>query len=283
MVTYYWTDSTVVLYWIHNQRPWRQYVSNRVNEIKRYSTPEEWNHCPGLLNPADMPSSGLTGSELSENKSWWNGPELLCLPRSDWPDTCEIDDNMEAESELIKDAPAISHTFAIPDVQAAPYKLQHCIDCKHFSSLNKLLRTTAYVIRFIKKLLAKVNTHGLITNKSEVASSLPTVEEINDAEEHWIKAIQAESFMTEIKYLTTNKPVGIPVRIEQFGLFLEQRVLKCRGRLNNSTLALSGKNPILLPHNHLFVKLLILQYHKRVNHSGVNDTLTLLREAYWIL
>ena len=113
-----------------------------------------------------MPSRGLTGSELSENKSWWNGPEFLCLPRSDWPDTCEIDDNMEAESELIKDAPAISHTFVIPDVQAAPYKQQHCIDCKHFSSLNKLLRTTAYVIRFVKKLLAKVNTHGLITNKS---------------------------------------------------------------------------------------------------------------------
>ena len=229
----------VVLYWIRNQRLWRQYISNRVNEIKRYSTPEEWKHCPGLLNPADMPSRGLTGGELSENKSWWNGPEFLCLPKSDWPDTCEIDDNIEGESKLIKDAPAISHPFAIPDVQAAPYKLQHCIDCKRFSSLNKLLRTTAYVIRFVKKLLAKVNTRGLITNKSEVTSSLPTVEEINDAEEHWIKAVQAESFTTEIKYLTTNKPVGIPVRIKQFGLFLEQRVLKCRGRLNNSTLALS--------------------------------------------
>ena len=190
---------------------------------------------------------------------------------------------MEAESELIKDAPAISHTFAILDVQAAPYKLQHCIDCKCFSSLNKLLRTTAYVICFVKKLLAKVNTRGLITNKSEVASSLPTAEAINDAEEHWIKAIQAESFITEIKYLTTNKPVGIPIRIEQFGLFLEQRVLKCCGWLNNSTLALSSKKPILLPHNHPFVKFLILQYHERVNHSGVNDTLTLLREAYCIL
>ena len=89
--------------------------------------------------------------------------------------------------------------------------------------------------------------------------------------------------MTEIKYLTTNKPVGIPVRIKQFGLFLEQGILKCRGRLNNSTLALSSKNPILLPHDHPFVKLLIIQYHERVSHNRVNDTLTLLRETYWIL
>ena len=89
-----------MLHWIRNQRPWRQYVSNRVNEIKRYSTPEEWNHCPGLLNPADMPSRGLTGSELGESKSWWNGPSFLCLHRSDWPNTCDIDGNVEAESEL---------------------------------------------------------------------------------------------------------------------------------------------------------------------------------------
>ena len=59
--------------------------------------------------------------------------------------------------------------------------------------------------------------------------------------------------------------------------------MRCRGRLNNSTLSLSAKNPILLPHNHLFVNLLIQQYHERSKHSGVNDTFTLLRENYWIL
>ena len=59
--------------------------------------------------------------------------------------------------------------------------------------------------------------------------------------------------------------------------------MRCRGRLNNSTVSLSAKNRILLPHNHLFVNLLIQQYHERSKHSGVNDTFTLLRENYWIL
>ena len=87
-------------------------------------------------------------------------------------------------------------------------------------------------------------------------------EEINEAEEYWIKAIQGESFAAEIKSLTTNKQVRIPVRIRQFGLFLEQGVLKCHGRLNNSILALSSNNPILLPHSHPYVNLLILCYHE---------------------
>ena len=52
---------------------------------------------PGLLNPADMPSQGLTGSELGDSKFWWNGPEFLCLPKSNWPCTPSLDDCLEAD------------------------------------------------------------------------------------------------------------------------------------------------------------------------------------------
>ena len=88
MVTYSWTDSTVVLHWISNQRPWGQYVSNQCQSSQQNKTPR-------LLNPADMPSRGLTGSKLSESESWWNGPKFLCLHRSDWTSTYDIDDNVE--------------------------------------------------------------------------------------------------------------------------------------------------------------------------------------------
>ena len=100
---------------------------------------------------------------------------------------------------------------------------------------------------------------------------------------YWIKAIQDESFCTEIKYLSSDKIVGGPIYVKQFGLFLDQGILKCRGRLNNSTLSLGSKNPISVPHDHPFVELLILQYHEKSKYSGVNDILTLLCENYWIL
>jgi len=81
LTTYYWTDSTVIFHWINNCRPWKHYVNHRVTEIRRYSSPEEWNHCPGVCNPADMPSRGLTGRELMDSKCWWNGPEFFRMAK----------------------------------------------------------------------------------------------------------------------------------------------------------------------------------------------------------
>jgi len=57
----------------------------------------------------------------------------------------------------------------------------------------------------------------------------------------------------------------------------------CIGRLNLSRLSLSGKQPIHLPTTHHLVTLLIQQAHNDCKHSGVNDTLTYLRERFWIL
>lgn len=76
-----------------------------------------------------MPSHGLTGKELIESNSWWNGPEFLSLPRSEWPSVPPLDDCEEAQSELIKNAPVISHTFTVSET---PCKLQEVIDSKHF-------------------------------------------------------------------------------------------------------------------------------------------------------
>ena len=73
-------------------------------------------------------------------------------------------------------------------------------------------------------------------------------------------------------------------KIIQFGLYLDEAgVLRSRGRLNESSLPLDSKNPIFLPNKHPFVNLLILHIHNEIKHSGVRDTLTTIRERFWIL
>ncbi|XP_065902557.1 uncharacterized protein [Dysidea avara] len=274
---YYWTDSTVVLFWIRNHKPWKQYVSHRVNEIRRHSLSEEWNHCPGSVNPADMPSRGLKGSELCDSQHWWIRPEFLCKPQSEWPNTTSLSSVEEANLELIKEVPVISHSLVVLSTQ---FRLHDVIDCERFSSLLKLLNTTAYVFRFTRLLRNQIRSNA----SSRVSGCLsPTAEEITQSESYWIKSIQGDSFSAEIKHLATDRPSECVPLVKQFALFLDGGILRCRGRLNNSTLPLNAKNPILLPHNHPFVTLLIQQYHERSRHSGVNDTLTLLRENYWIL
>jgi hypothetical protein len=80
-----WVDSKTVLYWIKNAKPWKQYVLTRVKEIRECTTQESWRHCPGVQNPADLPSRGMNARELLKEKRWWKGPEFLYNPEAEWP------------------------------------------------------------------------------------------------------------------------------------------------------------------------------------------------------
>ncbi|KAL5488550.1 hypothetical protein EMCRGX_G017504 [Ephydatia muelleri] len=55
-----YTDSKVVLFWIQRcDKEWRQFVENRIREIRHLISVEAWRHCPGKDNPADLPSRGV--------------------------------------------------------------------------------------------------------------------------------------------------------------------------------------------------------------------------------
>lgn len=56
----FWTDSTTALQWIRHDKPWKQYVQQRVQEIRQLTSRKGWRHCPGNENPADLPSRGLS-------------------------------------------------------------------------------------------------------------------------------------------------------------------------------------------------------------------------------
>ena len=73
----YWTDSMTTLCWIKNQRVWKQYVQHRVDEIRNLTSKDSRRHCPGRLNPADLPSCGLTAKTLV---AYENVVERLKIP-----------------------------------------------------------------------------------------------------------------------------------------------------------------------------------------------------------
>ena len=60
-----------VLYWIQHNKAWKQYNGTRVREIQHLTNKEQWRLCPGVLNPADLPSRGLGASELVNCRMWW--------------------------------------------------------------------------------------------------------------------------------------------------------------------------------------------------------------------
>jgi len=69
----------------------------------------------------------------------------------------------------------------------------------------------------------------------------------------------------------------------QLKLFLDRdNLLRCGGRIHNAPLSELTKFPYLLPSRHPLTVLTIENAHTAQLHSGVNSTLTALRQTYWI-
>ncbi|XP_044165233.1 uncharacterized protein LOC122949165 [Acropora millepora] len=279
--TIYWTDSMTTLCWIKNQRVWKSYVQHRVDEIRHLTTKDSWRHCPGHLNPADLPSRGLTAKALVACETWWKGPNFLYLHESEWPEnrTTQSEDE-EAQQEVVKNPPVTVHSLVNALASVSEKKIDQIININRFHDLTKVLRVTALVLKAVKSFKSQV-TDKKSTVKERMRLS-PS--DIKEAEHLWIRSVQAAAFSKEIAFLLSKDHRSTPpAYVTQFGLFLDDGIIKCKGRLNNALLPVNTREPILLPAKHEFTCLLIKQSHESVKHGGIRDTLTTLRERYWVL
>ena len=71
------TLGTTLQYIKNESKRFHTYVANRIAEIHEITSPEQWRHCPGKLNPANEASRGLKPQELTDQYCWWKGPEYL--------------------------------------------------------------------------------------------------------------------------------------------------------------------------------------------------------------
>ncbi|CAB4023458.1 hypothetical protein AWC38_SpisGene24962 [Paramuricea clavata] len=196
--------------------------------------------------------------------------------------TNERECNEDAKNEEVKAPPKITHVLLNHDPTQATARIDKVMTIERYGSFQRLLRVTVIVLRFIKLLKSEIS-RGPQENRNE------DVKDLNTAEVLWIRATQISCFPEEIKLLSdarkdTTRSRDSASKIIQFGLYLDEAgVLRSRGRLNESSLPLDSKNPIFLPNKHPFVNLLILHMHNEIKHSGVRDTLTTIRERFWIL
>lgn len=265
-----WTDSIIVLSWIRgNPRDWKPFVSNRVVEIKELTDPQNWRHCKGKENPADLLTRGEKLQSLINNPLWWYGPHWLVK---------EINFNREISTpisdEIIADEqrmnPEKSLQFSCV-VNSSPTPI---LEVEKFSSLSKLYRITAWVQRFIQNSKAG----------AEKETGTLTVHELKKAEVYWVKLTQNTSFEKEIKDLKCGNELDKNSKIYQLNPFLDENgQLRLKGRLQLSNCEIDEKHPIILKSKTKFAELLILNAHEKVFHFGVEATLTELRSRFWIL
>ncbi|XP_068215832.1 uncharacterized protein [Palaemon carinicauda] len=180
-----WTDSTIALSWIQGDVSKKDlFVANRAKEIRELTPPSYWQHCVSKDNPADLITRGLLADNLVDSTMWLYGPSMLKEFQYQ---------KREGNPVKYKDEIGIESTAICLNVQGVPDN--PLIDLDRYSKLSKVLRVTAYVLRFI------INCRN---SNNKVAGPLIT-EEIDFAKLKLIYCIQREVFSAEIKALLDKK------------------------------------------------------------------------------
>ncbi|GFS59684.1 integrase catalytic domain-containing protein [Trichonephila inaurata madagascariensis] len=215
--------------------------------FKRYnhSDPIQWGHCPGKDNPADLLSRGTSAVKLAQNELWWHGPPWLKLTPDHWPNRHRDILDSELCSEELEHRSSV-HV-------AVTQQREALVDINRFSSLKKLLKTTAWM-RY--KMLNNI---------------------------FWLKCVQSEFYSAEILALKQNEQLRSSSEIKSLVPYLdENNLLRLTGRLLEADLCFGEKHPVILPRRCKFTELLVIREHERIGHCGVSATLIQLRKKYWI-
>ena len=146
-------------------------------------------------------------------------------------------------------------------------RVANVVNISRFGGLEKLLRVTAWVFRFIAN--SRLNQDETACSKR---SGRLSKEELVEAERKWLKTTQDDLQRQENFQQLKN----------DLGLVESEGVLRCVGRLVNSDLDFDARRPIILPRDHAYTTMVINDCHERVMHGGVRATLAEVRSKYWI-
>ncbi len=268
------TDSKVSLYWIQGvNHEWKQFVENRVATIRRLVQPQNWRHCPGRENPADIPSRGMSVSALTETPIWLQGPDWLHSKEGPPEESDVYTSELQVPDDCRSEMKRKELTHSLVTVENKGHEescLSRLINPERYGSSHRLFRVTALVLKFIRCLRRRVDSA-----ESSTPSDAPlSPSDLDQAKLYWIKDLQSHM----------KRDGRFPAWRHQLGLFVDESgVWRCGGRMSNSCLSPAAQTPILLDKKHHLAALIVMDAHKRVMHNGVKETLTELRSTYWLV
>lgn len=269
--TYFWTDSSTVLAWINSDhRKYHKFVGVRIGEILALTKMNQWRWVPTKQNPADDATKWGNGPCFDPRNRWFCGPSFLFQPEAEWPtNTKAVSTNNELNCthNIHHVTPIALHEFS------------------RFSKWERLLRTQAYVFRFINNVRCRKN--GQCTE-----TGFLNQEELKRAEKELWKQAQAEAYSQERRILmeTQGSPDIrhrlVPKLSPLYKLWPyidRDGVIRMRGRIGAAWYASSdAKYPIILPKSHQVTLLLVDYYHRRYHHANHETVVNEMRQRFEI-
>ncbi|KAK6012576.1 hypothetical protein OSTOST_22254, partial [Ostertagia ostertagi] len=147
-------------------------------------------------------------------------------------------------------------------------------------SFSKCHRIMVLVLKFIKtKVVSKLRQES----RDKITKAIPELQEMLQLRPA-TQILSQEVIAAEKLCIKLAQGTVVPTPKHQHLNVLNdsEGILRCYGRLQNSHLPFQTINPILLPSDHEYTRLIILDVHQRLGHQGVNSTLANLRLKYWI-
>uniref|UniRef100_A0A8R1XPG9 DUF5641 domain-containing protein n=1 Tax=Onchocerca volvulus TaxID=6282 RepID=A0A8R1XPG9_ONCVO len=180
-------------------------------------------------NPVDIATKGISPKELKSCNLWWKGPT--------WLKEEEINIKGDHENEKHKLIAKITAQISIEKIKL--------IDRNRFSKWLRLIRTTAWILKFIK-----------FTTKEKLS---------------WLQPIATEK----------NRTTSDDYKLAEW-ILIRQAQSDDQKRLENSELDENSKYPIYLPKHNPITKLIVQQQHEDLYHAGIAHTLSELRRRFWL-
>jgi len=125
-------------------------VGYRVGEILELTDISNWHWVPTKENPADDATQDVTSDDLSSKSRWLLGPKFLKHDPDLWP--------LEKKSELSDEGELELRSDVV--LQIDERKCVHLPEITRFSSWKKLIRTTAWINRFIMNCKGPIRKSG---------------------------------------------------------------------------------------------------------------------------
>lgn len=120
------------------------------------------------------------------------------------------------------------------------------------------------------------NDEPQTSKTKQTVNELPINQESGTCNTQNIKRIQEQHFPREV----TGKETDLS---RNLGLFIDvDGILRCKGRLRNTNWSFDKRYPILIPTKSDFTDNIIRTTHEDNYHVGVNHTLSMIRQTYWI-
>lgn len=155
-------------------------------------------------------------------------------------------------------------TMQVSKSTDAEPRISNVVKIKRFIDLMKLLRVTAWIIRFKNKLKQKIASTNI---------RILTAEELELAKRLWVGDVQHG-----IMQLSNFKLLR-----RQLNLFQDQhQLIRCGSRLKHAEIDFDNKYPYLLQKDHRFADLVVMSAHLLVKHSNLRSTVNQLGTEYWI-